>query len=143
MKLRQILRYIGVSNANMEEGNFRCEANSRLRRTARRFGSKVEVKNMNSFRAVRARAASSRSSARRKILDAAATASPQETRGWVEERRRPPASARRKQAHDYRYFPEPDLPPLTLTARTCRGIRAALPELPDAQARALRGASTA
>jgi aspartyl-tRNA(Asn)/glutamyl-tRNA(Gln) amidotransferase subunit B len=142
VKLRQILRYIGVSNANMEEGNFRCDANISLRRpSAPDYGAKVEIKNMNSFSAVYN---AIRYEIRRQAeeLDAG-RAVPQETRGWTDESN--PAfgaefakgstvSQRSKEeAHDYRYFPEPDLPPATFDDAHIEGLRSKLPELPDAK----------
>jgi len=130
VKLQRIMRYIGVSKANMEEGNFRCDANVSLRPAgSTEFGSKVEVKNMNSFRAVHSALAfevqrqSAELDARRRI--------PQETRGWVEGDGRTVSQRSKEQAHDYRYFPEPDLPPVTLDAARIDQIRAELPELPD------------
>jgi len=133
-KLRQILRYIGVSKANMEEGNFRCDANISLRPAgAAEFGAKVEVKNMNSFRAVynALRFEVERQTA---ALDAGLRI-PQETRGWVEQDGVTVSQRSKEEAHDYRYFPEPDLPPITLAARQIDEIRARLPELPDAKQR--------
>jgi aspartyl-tRNA(Asn)/glutamyl-tRNA(Gln) amidotransferase subunit B len=134
--LRQILRYIGVSDANMEEGNFRCDANISLRkRGAAAYGTKVEIKNMNSFRAVHdALAFEERRQAA--ILDAGGTIS-QETRGWVEERAETVSQRSKEYAHDYRYFPEPDLPPLKLSPAWVEGIRQRLPALPRQRREAL------
>ena len=134
MKLRQILRYIGVSNANMEEGNFRCDANISLRPVgSTEYGAKVEIKNMNSLpRGARTRS-SSRSSARRESSTPASVI-PQETRGWVDDATSTTVSQRSKEeAHDYRYFPEPDLPPVTIETAYVEKMRARLPELPDAK----------
>ncbi|HEX5479628.1 MAG TPA: Asp-tRNA(Asn)/Glu-tRNA(Gln) amidotransferase subunit GatB [Dehalococcoidia bacterium] len=133
VKLRQILRYIGVSKANMEEGNFRCDANISLRPAgASALGAKVEVKNMNSFRAVE-NALRFEVERQTNALDAGERIA-QETRGWVEGQGT--VSQRSKEeAHDYRYFPEPDLPPVTLTPARVEEIRACLPELPDARRR--------
>ena len=133
VKLRQILRYIGVSKANMEEGNFRCDANISLRpEGASEFGAKVEVKNMNSFRAVE-NALRFEVERQTNALDAGERIA-QETRGWVEGQGT--VSQRSKEeAHDYRYFPEPDLPPVTLAPERVEEIRARLPELPDARRR--------
>jgi aspartyl-tRNA(Asn)/glutamyl-tRNA(Gln) amidotransferase subunit B len=131
VKLRQILRYIGVSKANMEEGNFRCDANVSLRpQGSTTLGAKVEVKNMNSFRAVEN---ALRFEVERQTRDMdAGTRIPQETRGWVEGEGT--VSQRSKEeANDYRYFPEPDLPPITMSAEAVEAIRARLPELPDAR----------
>ncbi|MEX0750327.1 MAG: Asp-tRNA(Asn)/Glu-tRNA(Gln) amidotransferase subunit GatB [Dehalococcoidia bacterium] len=131
-KLRQILRYIGVSKANMEEGNFRCDANVSLRPGgARAYGAKVEVKNMNSFRAVY-NALRFEVERQTKALDAGERI-PQETRGWVDVDAVTVSQRSKEEAHDYRYFPEPDLPPITLTPAQVDEIRARLPELPDAK----------
>ncbi|HUS82191.1 MAG TPA: Asp-tRNA(Asn)/Glu-tRNA(Gln) amidotransferase subunit GatB, partial [Dehalococcoidia bacterium] len=132
MKLRQILRYIGVSEANMEEGSFRCDANISLRPTGgTELGAKVEVKNMNSFRAV-FRALSFEVERQREELEAGQTPV-QETRGWVEDTGSTVSQRTKEYAHDYRYFPEPDLPPLRLEREYVESIRARLPELPDAK----------
>jgi len=132
MKLRQILRYIGVSEANMEEGSFRCDANISLRPVGvTELGAKVEVKNMNSFRAV-FRALSFEVERQREVLEAGGTPV-QETRGWVEDSGQTVSQRTKEYAHDYRYFPEPDLPPLRLDRDYVEGIRAQLPELPDAK----------
>jgi aspartyl-tRNA(Asn)/glutamyl-tRNA(Gln) amidotransferase subunit B len=134
MKLRQILRYIGVSEANMEEGSFRCDANVSLRPMgATELGAKVEVKNMNSFRAV-FRALSFEVERQREALEAGRTPV-QETRGWVEDAGQTVSQRTKEYAHDYRYFPEPDLPPLRLDRDYVEDIRAQLPELPDAKER--------
>ncbi len=132
MRLRQILRYIGVSDANMEEGNFRCDANVSLRKWgAPEFGSKVEVKNMNSFRAVHDAIAFEQ--VRQAKALRAGEFIPQETRGWVDERNETVSQRSKESAHDYRYFPEPDLPPLRLSGQFIDGVRAQLPELPGAK----------
>jgi aspartyl-tRNA(Asn)/glutamyl-tRNA(Gln) amidotransferase subunit B len=134
MKLRQILRYVGVSEANMEEGSFRCDANISLRPMgATELGAKVEVKNMNSFRAV-FRALSYEVERQREALEAGRTPV-QETRGWVEDAGQTVSQRTKEYAHDYRYFPEPDLPPLRLDRDYVEDIRAQLPELPDAKER--------
>lgn len=132
VKLRQILRYIGVSKANMEEGNFRCDANISLRPVgSSAYGAKVEIKNMNSFRAVY-NALLHEVGRQSAELDAG-NRIPQETRGWVEGEARTVSQRSKEQAHDYRYFPEPDLPPVTLAPADVDAIRARLPELPDAK----------
>jgi aspartyl-tRNA(Asn)/glutamyl-tRNA(Gln) amidotransferase subunit B len=132
IKLRQILRYIGVSRANMEEGNMRCDANVSLRlRGATEFGSKVEVKNMNSFRAV-FRALEFEIVRQTEALDRGEYI-PQETRGWVEGEGRTVSQRSKEAANDYRYFPEPDLPPFVIKPEEVEAIRAKLPELPDAR----------
>lgn len=137
MELRAILRAIGASRANMEEGDFRCDANVSLRaRGAEALGVKVEIKNMNSFRAVHdaLRFEIGRQAA---ILGAGGTVR-QETRGWDQERRETAAQRSKEEADDYRYFPEPDLPPLAPGSAFVEGVRAELPELPAARRRRYR-----
>ncbi len=134
VRLRQILRYIGVSDANMEEGDFRCDANISLRPVgAEEFGSKVEVKNMNSFRAVHDALAFEEK--RQAAILRAGGQIAQETRGWVDERGETVGQRSKEFAHDYRYFPEPDLPPLAFSPERVAALRAALPELPEARRR--------
>jgi len=118
--MRQILRYLGVSSGNMEEGALRCDANISLRQ--------VEIKNMNSFRAVE-RALAYEVERQRAILDAGGTI-PQETRGWNEDQGKTLSQRTKEEANDYRYFPEPDLPPLTMAADWVEAIRARMAELP-------------
>ena len=130
IKLRSILQYLGVSTGNMEEGSFRCDANISIRpENSRDTLAKVEVKNMNSFKAVY-RALDYEAKRQRKVV-AEGKRLVQETRGWVEERGRTVSQRSKEYAHDYRYFPEPDLPPLALNRDWVEGIRAKLPELPE------------
>src|SRR5215210_5583592 len=131
--LRQILRYIGVSTGNMEEGAFRCDANVSVREIGGPLGAKVEVKNMDSFRAVE-RALRFEQNRQFDILRNGGRVE-QETRGWVEDRGVTVAQRTKEQAHDYRYFPEPDLPPLAISQEMVSEIASRLPELP-AQRRA-------
>ncbi|PPD58006.1 Asp-tRNA(Asn)/Glu-tRNA(Gln) amidotransferase subunit GatB [Dehalogenimonas etheniformans] len=132
MKLRTILRYLGVSVANMEEGSFRCDANISLRPTGEtKFNPKVEVKNMNSFRAV-FRALEYEEVRQAKDYDNGVRV-PQETRGWQDEKGVTVSQRSKEFAHDYRYFPEPDLPPLQFDEKWIAQIRARLPELPEAR----------
>jgi aspartyl-tRNA(Asn)/glutamyl-tRNA(Gln) amidotransferase subunit B len=132
VRLRQILRYIGVSDANMEEGNFRCDANISLRPVGtERLGTKVEIKNMNSFRAVHD-AIAFEEIRQARMLDAGERII-QETRGWVDERGETVSQRTKEEANDYRYFPEPDLPPLKLSRAYVEAVRAKLPELPAAK----------
>jgi aspartyl-tRNA(Asn)/glutamyl-tRNA(Gln) amidotransferase subunit B len=126
--LRQLLRYIGVSTGNMEEGAFRCDANISVRPIGAPLGAKVEVKNMNSFRAVE-RALRFEEARQRDILHEGGQIE-QETRGWVEDRGVTVSQRTKEQAHDYRYFPEPDLPPLTVSTEMIADVRSRLPELP-------------
>ncbi|MBK6663716.1 MAG: Asp-tRNA(Asn)/Glu-tRNA(Gln) amidotransferase subunit GatB [Thermoflexaceae bacterium] len=138
VRLRQILRYIGVSEANMEEGNFRCDANVSLRRRGTEaFGTKVEIKNMNSFRAVHD-ALAFEEIRQAELLRQGATIV-QETRGWVDERQVTVSQRSKEEANDYRYFPEPDLPPLELSREFVERVRAKLPELPAVRRARLLG----
>jgi aspartyl-tRNA(Asn)/glutamyl-tRNA(Gln) amidotransferase subunit B len=131
-KLRQILRYIGVSDADMEKGSFRCDANVSLRLAgATELGAKVEVKNMNSFRAVQ-RAIEFEVERQSALLDAGERIV-QETRGYVDATGETASQRSKEEASDYRYFPEPDLPPLLITSDIVEELRAQLPELPDAR----------
>jgi len=130
IKLRSILQYLGVSTGNMEEGSFRCDANISIRpEGGAESGPKVEVKNMNSFRSVylameyEARRQRKAFSEGKKLV--------QETRGWVEEKGKTVAQRSKEYAHDYRYFPEPDLPPLSVSREWVEEIKARLPELPE------------
>ncbi|MBI2934248.1 MAG: Asp-tRNA(Asn)/Glu-tRNA(Gln) amidotransferase subunit GatB [Chloroflexi bacterium] len=130
MKLRTILQYLGVSTGNMEEGSFRCDANISLRPLgAQGLSPKVEVKNMNSFKAV-FRALEFEAQRQRKLWDCGERVV-QETRGWVDEKGATVSQRSKEQAHDYRYFPEPDLPPLVLGAEWVQEIGKGLPELPE------------
>ncbi|MGQ9674050.1 MAG: Asp-tRNA(Asn)/Glu-tRNA(Gln) amidotransferase subunit GatB [Chloroflexota bacterium] len=132
MKLRTILQYLGVSTGSMEEGAFRVDANVSVRPVgARELGVKVEVKNMNSFRAVE-RALEYEVARQAQVLESGGRIF-QETRGWVEEKGVTVSQRSKEFAHDYRYFPEPDLPPLVLSESWVADIRARLPELPDAR----------
>ena len=127
--LRQVLRYIGASTGSMEDGAFRCDANVSVRRIGDpEFGAKVEIKNMNSFRAVE-RALRFEQERQQAALLAGETVA-QETRGWIEDRGITVPQRTKEQAHDYRYFPEPDLPPLAVDESMVAGVRARLPELP-------------
>jgi len=132
IKLRSILQYLGVSTGNMEEGSFRCDANISVRpENSLDSMAKVEVKNMNSFRAVY-RAMEYEAKRQRKAV-AEGRKLVQETRGWVEGKGKTVAQRSKEYAHDYRYFPEPDLPPLVLSRGWVEEMRSKLPELPDAR----------
>lgn len=129
MALRQILRYIGASTGNMEEGAFRCDANVSIRVAGSdEFGAKVEIKNMNSFRSVERALRFEEQRQREALLSGSRIE--QETRGWVETRGITVSQRTKEQAHDYRYFPEPDLPPLALHNADVRRLHDNLPELP-------------
>jgi aspartyl-tRNA(Asn)/glutamyl-tRNA(Gln) amidotransferase subunit B len=132
VRLRNILRYLGVSTANMEEGSFRCDANISIRPVAsKEFLPKAEVKNMNSFKAVY-QALKYEAQRQRKVLEEGGQLV-QETRGWIEETGTTVTQRTKEYAEDYRYFPEPDLPPLVVDPAWIEEIRASLPELPDAR----------
>ena len=129
-KLRALLRWIGVSTANMEDGALRIDANISVWPQGEPIGDvKVEVKNMNSFRAL-GRALSfeiERQTGRRERGEAIE----QETRGWDETSGTTRSQRTKEYAHDYRYFPEPDLPPLHITRQRVDDLRAGLPRMPD------------
>ena len=132
VRLRELLRYIGVSTGNMEEGSFRCDANISIRPWgSEKFGAKVEVKNMNSFRGVY-RALKYE---QHRQVDAIENGERlrQETRGWLDGEGVTVAQRSKEYAQDYRYFPEPDLPPLVLNDAWTGEIRADMPELPEAR----------
>jgi aspartyl-tRNA(Asn)/glutamyl-tRNA(Gln) amidotransferase subunit B len=132
MKLRQTLRYLGVSDANMDEGNFRCEPNLSLRpRGDKHFGPKVELKNLNSFNNA-LRAMKFEVERQGRILDEGGRVT-SETRGWRDDIQQTASQRSKEEAHDYRYFPEPDLPPVAVTREQVEAVRARLPELPDAR----------
>ena len=126
--LHSIMQYLGVSSAQMQDGNFRCDANISIRPAGSpEFGVRTEVKNMNSFRSVYL-ALNYEVERQRRILEDGGRIV-QETRGWVEERGVTVAQRSKEQAHDYRYFPEPDLPPLSIAPAWVEEMRQQLPEL--------------
>jgi aspartyl-tRNA(Asn)/glutamyl-tRNA(Gln) amidotransferase subunit B len=132
LKLRAILRTLGVSDADMEKGQLRCDVNVSLRPVGQQeLGTKVEVKNLNSFRAVQ-HSLEYEITRQTQALERGERI-PQETRGWVDERGVTVSQRSKEQAHDYRYFPEPDLPPLFVERAWVEQLRARLPELPDAR----------
>jgi aspartyl-tRNA(Asn)/glutamyl-tRNA(Gln) amidotransferase subunit B len=134
--LRTLLLYLGVCDGNMEEGSLRCDANISLRpQGGRELGIKVEIKNMNSFRHVQR--ALEYELARQTEALASGHRIVQETRLWDSERGRTLPMRSKEFAHDYRYFPEPDLPPLDVDPAWVETVRAALPELPAARRRRL------
>ena len=128
--LRTILQFLGISSGNMEEGAFRCDANVSIRPVGEKeFGVKVEIKNMNSFRAVY-RALEFEVDRQRNVLNAGGTIE-QETRGWDDSDGVTKGQRSKEFAHDYRYFPEPDLPPIEINRVWVDSIRKELPELPN------------
>jgi len=137
-KLRQVLRYIGASRANMEEGNMRCEPNVSVRPLGETtFGQKVELKNINSIRhaydAIRYEV-----ERQTKVIETGGRVV-QETRGWREDTHQSVPQRTKEFADDYRYFPEPDLPILVVTRKWVDQIQSRMPELPDAKRRRFTG----
>ena len=133
-ELQLILRYLGVSDADMEKGQMRVEANVSLRETADQrgqLGTKVEVKNINSFRAVHD-AIEYEMKRQAEILDAGEKVK-QETRGWDDIKHVTVSQRSKEEAHDYRYFPEPDIPPLDLSKFDLSVLKRQIPELPEAK----------
>jgi len=138
-ELQLLLRAIGASDADMERGQLRVEANVSLRPPGTEaFGTRVEIKNMNSFRSVE-RAIASEIERQAELLDAGEKVV-QETRGWDEDRGTTYRMRVKESSDDYRYFPEPDLPPLVVEPSWLEAIRAALPELPAARRARYRAA---
>ena len=132
VKLQQMLRYLGVSSADMERGAMRCEANVSVRPVGQeKFGTKVEIKNLNSFKSVKlaleyevARQITALERGERVV---------QVTMGWDEARGRTVVQRVKESSDDYRYFPEPDLPPLVVDRAWVEEIRSRMAELPDAK----------
>ena len=134
--LRDILVYLGITDGNMEEGSFRCDANISLRPFGRKeFGIRAELKNMNSFRNVQ-RAIDYEVERQAEILDEGGVVV-QETRLWNVERGVTMAMRGKEEAHDYRYFPDPDLLPVVISKEWIAEVKANLPELPAAKRRRL------
>ncbi len=136
--LRELLVAIGVNDGNMEEGSLRCDANVSIRPAASALGTKTEIKNLNSFRfledaiAYEVRRQAAALEAGERIV--------QETRLWDSAARRTESMRSKEEAHDYRYFPEPDLAPLVVDVARIERVRAAMPPLPAARRRALQEA---
>jgi aspartyl-tRNA(Asn)/glutamyl-tRNA(Gln) amidotransferase subunit B len=130
-KLRSILRYLGTCDGNMEEGSLRCDCNVSVRRAGEPYGTRVEIKNLNSVRFVMQ---AIEYEARRQIelIEEGGTVE-QQTRLYDSARGVTRAMRSKEHAHDYRYFPDPDLLPLELDPEWVERLRAALPELPDAK----------
>lgn len=128
--LKRILTWLGVSDCKMEEGSLRCDANVSLRKVgAKNLGVKTEIKNMNSFKGVRA-ALEYEVKRHLEILDDGGRVV-QETRGWEEARNVTIPMRSKEEAHDYRYFPEPDLTPLNLSEKWIDDLKSSLPEMPQ------------
>jgi aspartyl-tRNA(Asn)/glutamyl-tRNA(Gln) amidotransferase subunit B len=131
-RLKEILLFAGVSDCNMEEGSLRCDANvSVMPRGSKTFGTKVEVKNVNSFRYIRS-ALEYEIERQIEVIESGGRVI-QETRLWNQAEGRTYSMRSKEQAHDYRYFPEPDLPPLIVSPEWQAEIAATMPELPEAR----------
>lgn len=132
--VRRALQWVGASEADMEKGNLRCEANVSVRRQGDpKFGTKVELKNLNSVRFMQ-RAIEFEVERQIKVLESGGRLT-QETRLWDECAAETRVMRSKEEAHDYRYFPEPDLPPLEVADEFIQQVTSAMPELPDARRR--------
>ena len=130
--LHSIIRFVETSTANMEEGSFRCDANISIRPAgSKELGAKVEIKNVNSFRSV-FRALKHEEIRQRKLLESGQNIE-QETRGWSDERGTTLSQRTKEYAADYRYFPEPDLPPILISRDWVNKMQSQIPELPSAK----------
>jgi aspartyl-tRNA(Asn)/glutamyl-tRNA(Gln) amidotransferase subunit B len=129
--LKEILRYLDVSDCNMEEGSLRCDANISIHKPGTPFGTRVEVKNMNSFKNV-GKAIMAEAERQMEIIEGGGKVH-METRAWDADKGETRAMRSKEEAHDYRYFPEPDLVPLVLDAAYLEAVKKALPELPQAK----------
>ena len=134
-ELQLLLRYLKVSDADMEKGQMRVEANISLKKDGK-MGTKVEIKNLNSFRAVE-RGIAYEIERQAEVLDGGGKVI-QETRGWSEAKSATVSQRTKEEAHDYRYFPEPDLPSLKLGKDIIAGIKAQIPEVPQDRRKRLK-----
>ncbi len=136
--LREILVFIGVNDGNLEEGSFRCDANVSIRPVGEtKLGTRVELKNINSFRFVE-KAIAYEIERQAEVLDGGGRIV-QETRGWNEDKGITFSMRSKEEAQDYRYFPDPDLPPLRLEESFVSEVRESMPELPSAKRRRFTG----
>jgi len=132
-ELRLMMRHLGVSDADMEKGHLRCDANISLRPVGQdKLYPKIEIKNLNSFKSVE-RALEYEIKRQTKLWEEMKAPEVQSTRGWDEAKQITEEQRTKEEAHDYRYFPEPDLPPLLFTPEDIEAARARLPELPQAK----------
>jgi aspartyl-tRNA(Asn)/glutamyl-tRNA(Gln) amidotransferase subunit B len=132
LNMKQIIRYLGVSSCDMEKGILRCDANiSAMKESDSRLGTKIELKNMNSFRGVRD--ALEFEIRRQTGLLEKGKSIIQETRLWDEQKHITDSMRTKEGAQDYRYFPEPDLPPFVISQKLLNEIKKSLPELPQAR----------
>ncbi|NWF36155.1 Asp-tRNA(Asn)/Glu-tRNA(Gln) amidotransferase subunit GatB [Mariprofundus sp. KV] len=127
-QLHQLIRFLGVSGADMEKGQFRCDANISVRRPGEPFGTRTEMKNMNSFRFIK-QAIEFEVLRQIEIIEDGGEVV-QESRLWDSVKCESRSMRSKEEAHDYRYFPEPDLPPLRVSQQEVDAIKAGMPELP-------------
>jgi aspartyl-tRNA(Asn)/glutamyl-tRNA(Gln) amidotransferase subunit B len=131
-QLRSVVRYLGICDGNLEEGSFRCDANVSIRpKGSSGLGTRTELKNLNSFRFVEKAIEYEINRQKEALLDGGAIV--QETRLWDQSRNRTVSMRGKEEAHDYRYFPDPDLLPLIIDEDWIGRVRRSLPELPDAR----------
>jgi aspartyl-tRNA(Asn)/glutamyl-tRNA(Gln) amidotransferase subunit B len=130
-ELRLILRYLNVSNADMEKGQMRCEVNISLSKNPKKLGTKVEIKNLNSFRVVE-KGIECEIKRQTQVLEQKGKIV-QETRGWHDLKQKTLSQREKEESHDYRYFPEPDLPMLNIKEKEVKIIESGIPELPQAR----------
>lgn len=129
-KLRSMLLFAGVSDCKMQEGSLRCDANVSVRPMGQQdFGTRTEIKNLNSFRALERAIEYEAKRQMEAVEDGEVIV--QETRTWDEEKQVTRSMRSKEEAHDYRYFPEPDLPPLFISREWVEKIRTAMPEMPE------------
>lgn len=129
-KIKQIVQYLEICDGNMEEGSLRCDANVSIRpRGQTEFGTRAELKNMNSFRNVE-RAIEYEIERQARVLSNGGTVI-QETRLWDSNKMESRQMRSKEEAHDYRYFPEPDIPPILVSESLLKEIKSELPEMPD------------
>jgi len=126
--LHQVIRFLGVSDADMEKGQFRCDANVSVRRPGEPFGTRTEMKNMNSFRFIK-QAIDYEVMRQIEIIEDGGSVV-QESRLWDSVKNESRSMRTKEEANDYRYFPEPDLPPLRVSQLEVDNIKAGMPELP-------------
>src|SRR5690606_20118965 len=132
-KVHTLVRYLGICDGNMQEGNFRCDANVSVRRVGEtKFGTRAELKNLNSFRFVE-KAIEYEIQRQINVITSGGKIV-QETRLYDSAKNVTVSMRSKEEAHDYRYFPEPDLPPLVVSPKWIETVKGSLPELPDAKA---------
>src|SRR5439155_1153623 len=131
-RLKQILEYLSVCDGNMEEGSLRCDANVSVRRIGeQKFGTRTELKNINSFRFVQ-KAIDYEVNRQIEVIESGGQVV-QETRLWNSLEERTVSMRSKEEAHDYRYFPDPDLPPLVADSEWIKTIQQSMPELPESR----------